>query len=108
MLQVNSMSDHVHILIGLNPRQSVSSIIQNVKTETSKWINNQQLTSSRFEWQSGYAAFSYSKSQVAAVIRYIQRQEEHHRKQTFLQEYSWFLDAFGIDFSEPYIFKELE
>jgi putative transposase len=107
MLQVNSMPDHIHILIGLRPEQSISSIIQNVKTESSKWINNQKLTTGKFGWQDGYGAFSYSKSHLPRVIRYIQQQEQHHRKQTFIQEYKSFLESFGIEYDERYIFKEL-
>jgi len=105
MLQINSMPDHIHILIGFRPHQSISSLIQNVKTETSKWIKQQQLSSS-FAWQEGYGAFSYSKSHIPDVIRYIQHQKEHHRKQSFLEEYKLFLKAFEIDFNEQYIFKE--
>ena len=106
MLQLNSMLDHIHILIGLNSEQSISSIIQNVKSESSKWINNQNLTRKRFAWQDGYGAFSYSKSHLPQVIHYIQQQEQHHRKQTFIQEYKSFLDAFNIEYDERYIFKE--
>ena len=107
MLQLNSMPDHIHILIGLHPEQAISSIIQNVKSESSKWINNQKLTAGKFAWQDGYGAFSYSKSHLPKAIRYIQQQEQHHRKQTFLQEYKSFLEAFGIEYDERYIFKEL-
>ena len=77
LLQINSMPDHIHIFLGLRPNQSISSIIQNVKTESSKWIKNENLHSS-FAWQEGYGAFSYSKSHVQDVIRYIQNQEAHH------------------------------
>lgn len=107
MLQLNSMPDHIHILIGLHPEQAISSIIQNVKSESSKWINNQKLTAGKFAWQDGYGAFAYSKSHLPQVIRYIQQQEQHHRKQTFIQEYKSFLEAFGIEYDERYIFKEL-
>ena len=107
MLQINSMPDHIHILIGLHPEQSISSIIQNVKTESSKWINDQQFTSSKFAWQQGYGAFSYSRSHLSRVIRYIQQQELHHRKRTFLNEYKSFLKAFCIEYDERYIFKEM-
>jgi putative transposase len=99
------MPDHVHIFIGFRPHQSISSLIQNVKAETTKWIKEQNL-SSLFAWQEGYAAFSYSKSQVPDVIRYIQNQEDHHRKQSFLEEYKSLLKSFEIDFDEQYIFKE--
>ncbi len=108
MLQVNSMPDHIHILIGLRPHQSISSLIQNVKTESSKWIKAQSFCSSPFAWQEGYGAFSYAKSQVPDVIRYIQNQEMHHRKETFLDEYRKFLTLFEIEWNEQYIYMELE
>lgn len=105
MLQINSMPDHIHILVGFRPHQSISALIQNVKTESTKWIKEKDISPS-FAWQEGYGAFSYSKSHVPDVIRYIQNQEEHHRKQSFLEEYRSFLKAFDIDFDERYIFKE--
>ncbi len=108
ILQVNSMPDHIHIFIGMRPHQSISSLIQNVKSESSKWIKVQNFCSLPFAWQEGYGAFSYAKSQVADVIRYIQNQEIHHRKETFLDEYRKFLTAFEIQWDERYIFKELE
>jgi REP element-mobilizing transposase RayT len=105
MLCINSMPDHIHIFIGMRPTQSISSLIQNIKTETSKWIKEQKL-SSYFAWQEGYGAFSYSKSHVPGVIRYIQNQEEHHKKETFLEEYQKFLKVFEVEYDEQYIFKE--
>ena len=78
------------------------------KTESSKWIKAQNFCSHPFAWQKGYGAFSYAKSQVADVIRYVQNQEIHHRKETFLDEYRKFLTAFEIEWDEQYIFKELE
>ncbi|MDI1324780.1 MAG: IS200/IS605 family transposase [Algoriphagus sp.] len=107
MLQINSMPDHIHMLIGLRPVQSLSSLVQNIKNESSKWINTNQLCDSRFQWQNGFGAFSYSKSQINNVIKYIQNQEQHHLKKTFLEEYVSFLEAFEIDWDEKYIFKEL-
>ena len=108
MLQINSMPDHIHIFIGMRPHQSISSLIQNVKTESSKWIKAEGFCQKAFAWQEGYGAFSYAKSQVADVVRYIQNQEVHHQKETFLDEYRKFLRAFEIDWDEQYIFKELE
>jgi putative transposase len=108
MLQINGMPDHVHIFIGMRPHQSISSLIQNVKTESSKWIKSENLCPLPFAWQEGYGAFSYAKSQVNDVIRYVQNQEIHHRKETFLDEYKKFLTAFEIDWDQQYIFKELE
>jgi putative transposase len=78
------------------------------KTESSKWIKNKKFCTATFAWQEGYGAFSYSKSHVQNVIRYIQNQEVHHKKQTFLEEYRQFLKAFDIEYDEQYIFKELE
>lgn len=108
MLQINSMPDHMHILIGMRPGQSISSLIQNVKTESSKWIKEKRFCSAPFAWQEGFGAFSYSKSHVPDVIRYIQNQENHHKKETFLDEYRNFLKAFEIAYDEKYIFKEPE
>ena len=108
MLQINSMPDHLHLFIGMRPAQSISSLIQNVKTESSKWIKEKRFCSAPFAWQEGYGAFSYSKSHVPDVIRYIQNQEEHHKKETFLDEYRNFLKAFEIMYDEKYIFKEPE
>ncbi|NOT52074.1 MAG: IS200/IS605 family transposase [Chitinophagaceae bacterium] len=107
MLQINSMPDHTHILIGMRPDQSLSSLVKNVKTESSKWIKENKLCRS-FAWQEGFGAFSYSKSHVPEVIRYIQNQEAHHKKETFLDEYRRLLKAFEIDYDEKYIFKEPE
>jgi len=108
MLQINSIPDHIHILAGIRPHQSISSLIQNVKTESSKWINAQGFCPQPFAWQEGYGAFSYSKSQVPDVARYIINQETHHKKITFLEEYKKFLTLFEIDWDEQYIFKEPE
>ena len=108
MLQINSMPDHIHIFIGLRPLQSISSLVQNIKTESSKWIKDKNFCAIPFSWQEGYGAFSYSKSQVDEVVRYIQNQETHHQKETFLDEYKHFLKVFEIEYEEQYIFKEPE
>jgi REP element-mobilizing transposase RayT len=94
MLQINSMPDHIHIFIGMRPHQSISSLVQNVKTEGSKWIKTQKFCKGAFGWQDSYGAFSYSKSHVPNVIRYIQNQEIHHEKETFLNEYRKILNVF--------------
>ena len=106
MLQINNMPDHIHILIGQRPDQALSALIQNVKTESSIWVNEHKLSRAKFAWQEGYGAFSYSKSHVPDVIRYIQNQESHHRKQNFLDEYRSFLNAFEVEYDERYIFTE--
>ncbi|HEX7906191.1 MAG TPA: IS200/IS605 family transposase [Chitinophagaceae bacterium] len=108
MLQINSMPDHIHIFIGMRPHQSISALVQNVKSESSKWIKENKFCKSSFAWQEGFGAFSYSKTHVDRVIRYIQNQETHHRKEAFLDEYRKMLKAFEIDYDERYIFKEPE
>ncbi len=83
-LIINGMPDHIHILFGMRPIQSLSELMQDIKGDSSKWINEKGFLKSRFSWQEGYGAFSYSKSQVINVINYIKNQEEHHRK-----KHSW-------------------
>ena len=104
---VNGVEDHVHCFIGLGPVVSVSELLKTVKAKSSKYINDHSLTSSRFEWQEGYGVFSYSQSQVDSVYNYIKNQEEHHKKQTFRDEYIGFLKQFKIEYDEQYIFHEL-
>ncbi len=104
---INGVEDHVHSLVGLKPVVSVSELMKTVKAKSSKYINDHNLTSERFEWQEGYGVFSYSQSQVDKVYKYILNQEEHHKKQTFTEEYLEFLKNFKIEYDEQYIFQEL-
>jgi REP element-mobilizing transposase RayT len=108
LLQVNSMPDHIHILAGMRPTESISSFVQKIKTESCKWIKSKAFCVVPFAWQEGFGAFSYSKSHVPEVIRYIQNQEAHHKKQAFLDEYKQLLNVFGIEYDQRYIFKEPE
>ena len=108
MLSINSMPDHLHLFFGFRPTQSLSDLMRMVKGESSEWINNQKLTPSLFRWQEGYGAFSYARSQVSTVCRYIENQEAHHRRKTFLGEYKDFLRKFEVEYDERYIFKPLK
>ncbi len=107
LLSINGMPDHVHILLGLRPSQSISDLLQDIKGSSSKWINEKKFIKTRFEWQEGYGAFSYSKSQIKAVTEYIENQELHHQKKTFREEYLEMLQKFEVDYDEKYIFHEL-
>lgn len=109
VLQINGVSDHIHILFGMRPTQSLSDLMKQVKQDSSKWINQKGFSKGRFSWQAGYGAFSYSKSEIPAVIHYIQRQEEHHHGQgsSFQSEYLRMLKEFDIDFNEAYLFKSI-
>ena len=107
LLAINGMQDHLHILVGMRPSQSVSDLMQDIKANSSKWINEKKFLKVKFEWQEGYGAFSYSKSHVQNVIHYIQNQEEKHKVKSFNEEYLDFLNAFEIDYDERYVFKDL-
>ncbi|MBK8700265.1 MAG: IS200/IS605 family transposase [Saprospiraceae bacterium] len=108
VLAINGMPDHVHILIGMRPTQSLSDLMQDVKGDSSKWINQKGFVHGKFSWQEGYGGFSYSKSHVNAVIDYIKNQEEHHRTKTFMEKYRELLDEFEIPYDERYIFKPID
>lgn len=108
LLAINSMPDHIHIFLGMRPTQSLSDLMQDIKGNSSKWINEKKFTNSHFEWQQRYAAFSYSKSAVQNVITYIQNQEIHHRKKTLMEEYIEFLKEFSVSYDEKYLFQDLE
>ena len=107
-LVINGMQDHIHILFGMRPSQSLSDLMQDIKSNSSKWINEKGFLKCRFSWQEGFGAFSYSKSQLPNVIEYINNQETHHKKKCFIEEYKEFLKAFNIDYDERYIFKPIE
>ena len=107
LIAINGMSDHIHFLVGMRPTQSISDLIQDVKGCSSKWINKKGVLKGKFEWQEGYGAFSYGKSQVNDVVNYINNQESHHKKITFLEEYQTFLEKFEVEYDDKFIFKEL-
>ena len=94
----------------MKPTQSLSDLIKQVKQHSSKWINEEGLTPTRFAWQAGFGAFSYAPSEVKTVARYIERQKEHHygQKSKFHDEYKRLLKEFDIDYSEEYLFKPPE
>jgi REP element-mobilizing transposase RayT len=108
LLAINGMPDHLHVFFGMRPVQSLSDLMQDIKGSSSEWINRKKFIPSKFEWQGGFGAFSYSKSQVPRVITYIKNQEEHHHKINFLEEYKDFLEKFEVDYDDRYIFKELQ
>jgi REP element-mobilizing transposase RayT len=108
ILQIGGMSDHVHLLFGMRPVESLSDIMKFLKGESSEWINKQRLVMGHFSWQEGYGAFSYSKSQLNSVIQYIANQPEHHKKRDMVTEYTDFLRNFDVEYDEKYIFKPVE
>jgi len=93
---INGMADHVHLLFLQNPKMAVTDIIKQVKGNTSYWVNDQNLIRGKFSWQTGFAAFSVSESQLERVFQYITHQKEHHSKKTFMTEYDEFIAAHGM------------
>lgn len=102
---INGISDHVHVLVSMNPKQSPSDLMYNVKRSSSKWINENRFVTGKFAWQEGFGAFSYGKSQIPGIVNYIENQEQHHSKKSFIEEYSEFLKVYEVDYDERYIFK---
>ena len=105
VLSIGGMPDHVHILFGFRPTQALSKLIQEVKRDSSEWITKEKLVMGKFSWQEGYGAFSYSKSHISQMANYIEKQEEHHKKRTFIDEYKKILRDFDLNYDERYIFN---
>jgi REP element-mobilizing transposase RayT len=100
---INSVADHVHILFELGRTVSVSHVVEEIKTTSSKWIKTQGDEYTTFAWQAGYGAFAVSESNVASVREYIADQSEHHRAKSFQEEYRAFLEKHRVAFDEKYV-----
>ena len=105
LIAVNNMPDHLHLLVGLKPDIALSDLMRDVKASSSKFINERCWVMGRFSWREGFGAFSCSRSQLGAVIRYIENQQKHHAKQSFGEEYIQLLEKFNVDYDRRYIFK---
>ncbi|MFN8886850.1 MAG: IS200/IS605 family transposase, partial [Cyclobacteriaceae bacterium] len=105
---VNGVTDHVHLFIGLKPVISLSDLVRDVKNNTTNFVNDRKFLNTKFSWQEGYGAFSYSHSQLDTVYQYILNQEEHHKKKTFKAEYLDLLEKFEIEYDEKYLFDWIE
>ena len=108
VLAIGGTADHVHILFGMRASQSLSNLMKDVKGCSSKWINENKLSNGWFSWQEGYGAFSYAKSDLPAVIQYINNQEEHHKNQNMVDEYKNLLEENEVNYDEEKIFKKVE
>jgi putative transposase len=105
LLTINYMPDHVHIFIGYQPTQSLPDLLRDIKSNTSHFINEKKWMPGRFQWQEGYGAFSYSRSHIDDVIKYINNQEDHHKRITFKEEYLNLLQKFEVEYDEKYLFE---
>ena len=104
-LAVGGWKDHVHVFFELYPNSKISDLMRMLKATSSKWINDNKWMKEKFQWQEGYGAFSYSRSQRNDVINYIMNQEEHHKRKTFKEEYLDLLKKFEIEFKDEYLFE---
>ncbi len=108
LLAINSMPDHIHILVGLDPNIALSDLVRDIKAISSRHINENRWTIGKFSWQEGFGAFSYSRSQVNNVINYIMNQEAHHSRRSFREEYLEMLEKFNIEYDPRYVFDLTE
>ena len=100
---VGGHDDHVHLLVGLSRTVTIAKLVENVKTETSKWAKHHKDGASVFAWQSGYGVFSVSHSLISAVDTYIRNQVEHHTKMSFQDEYRRICEKHNIEIDERYV-----
>jgi REP element-mobilizing transposase RayT len=105
LIVINNMPDHVHLLVGLQPDLALSDLVREIKACSSSFIQRKQWFPGRFRWQEGFGAFSYSRSQIDTVVRYIKNQQKHHAKQSFHEEYVALLEKFGVAYDKRYIFQ---
>ena len=103
LIAIYCMPDHTHILLGLRPHQSISDLARDLKSNSSRWLNDRDDIPFRFEWQAGYGAFTYSNARLQQMINYVLNQPQHHSKQTFKDEYIEMLEDADIDFDLKYI-----
>ncbi len=108
VIAVNSMPDHIHILIGLRPAIALADLVRDVKNNSSSFINKQGWIRGVFRWQEGYGAFSYAHSDVDRVAKYVLDQEKHHGKKTFKEEYVDMLAKFNVRYNERFLFDWIE
>ena len=107
-LAVNGISDHIHCFVGLHPVMAISDLVKELKRSSSNFINQKKWMPGKFQWQTGFGGFSYSRSQIDNVIKYIKEQKAHHQKKTFKEEYLQFLHNFKVDYNQDFLFDFFE
>lgn len=108
LIAVFAMPDHVHLFLGIKPNISISDLVRDIKSGSSKFITDNNWVKGKFNWQEGFGAFSYSRSQIDTVVKYILNQEEHHKIKSFKQEYLEFLEKFEIQYDDKYLFEWID
>ena len=104
LLAIGGMPDHIHIFFGLNPAESISSLVGEIKTSSNAYIKENHFSRYAFEWQAGYGAFSYSRSHMDRVCKYVLNQKEHHKHKTFETEFFKIVSDFGIEIGKKKVF----
>ena len=104
LIAINGMPDHIHILIEMKPTCCLSDLVREIKKSSSAFIKDKKYTKTKFEWQAGYGAFSYSHSSLENVTKYIENQKIHHKTKSFQDEYREFIVKYNIDFEERFLF----
>jgi len=102
-LTINGTPDHVHLLFRLSRKHPLCDVVEEVKKTSSKWIKTKGVSFAAFQWQAGNGAFSIGESVVPALRQYIANQKEHHRRQTFQDEFRTFLNKYKIEYDERYV-----
>jgi putative transposase len=105
LYSIGGMPDHIHLLTGYKPSISISDLVRDIKSNSSAFVSRKMIIDKKFQWQSGFGAFSYGQSQISDVIRYIDNQQEHHKHRTFKEEYIQFLKNFIIEYDSDYLFE---
>lgn len=104
LLAIGGMPDHIHIFIGQKVSETIPDLVREIKNASNDFIKKEKLSPFKFDWQSGYGAFSHSRPQVDAVCKYILNQKEHHRKKTFQEEFLQLCEDFGIEIERKEFF----
>ena len=104
LLAINGTRNHIHIFLNIKPSCCISDLVREIKKASNAYVKENGLSKFKFEWQSGFGAFTYSKSDIGNVIHYINNQKEHHRKHTFKEEFLNFIEEFQIEYNEKYSF----
>ena len=108
LIAINGIPNHLHLFVGYKPHQLIPDLLQDIKGSSSKWINQHGFVKAKFRWQAGYGAFSYSHSQIDNVVKYIANQKEHHRVNTFYEEYLEYLREYKVPFDEKYVLEDIK
>ncbi|MEP7149294.1 MAG: IS200/IS605 family transposase [Acidobacteriota bacterium] len=104
LLAIGGVEDHIYLLFGLKPSIAISDLVRDVKSDSTEFINKKRFVRGKFFWQEGFGAFSYSRSQLDAVGKYVLEQETHHASRSFKEEYVSLLDRFEVEYEDRYLF----